>query len=71
MKRRKAKLDYSEWEERLATYVADEVVKAFQAGYAQGRVDAAEAVEALALGVDTLSVEDIRHLAVDAARSDC
>jgi hypothetical protein len=34
-------------------------------------LDAAEAIEALVLGVDVLSAEDIRHLAVDAARPDC
>ena len=71
MKRRKAKLSYSEWEQRLADYVASEVVKAYDAGYGQGRLDAAEAIEALVLGVDVLSAEDIRHLAVDAARSSC
>jgi hypothetical protein len=71
VKRRKAKLSYSEWEQRLADYVASEVVKAYDAGYGQGRLDAAEAIEALVLGVDVLSAEDIRHLAVDAARPDC
>lgn len=71
MKRRKSTMTYADWEERLANYVASEVVKAYDAGYGQGRLDAAEAIEALVLGVDVLSAEDIRHLAVDAARSDC
>lgn len=71
MKRKKSTMTYSDWEERLANYVASEVVKAYDAGYGQGRLDAAEAIEALALGVDVLSAEDIRLLAVDAARPVC